>query len=946
MGVFVSVIGPLAVSSTLGLALTFSVVARAAPGDDPTDFFEMRVRPILANHCYACHTGSELGGLRVDSLDGLLKGGNSGPAIVPGKPDDSLLIRAVRQTDARLKMPVGGRLKDQDIADLATWIQNGASWPQSPAPAESRKKGFELTSEERSYWAFQPIRETSLPEVRDSGWPKSPIDRFIMARLEGRGLTPVKLAGKGDLIRRATYDLIGLPPTPEEVDAFVKDTSPKAFEKVVDRLLTSPHYGERWGRHWLDVARYGEDDVRGAVPAGYEPYENAFRYRDWVMEAFNRDMPYDLFVQAQIAGDLLKRDDRQKLISGMGLFGLGPWYFDLADAPQARANEQNDRVDMIGRGFLGLTVACARCHDHKYDPISVKDYYALAGVFASSEYREYPLVASNEVEEYKAKEKHVKDEEALLKSFSDSQSLGLAEMMAHKTSRYMMAAWLSLGPPKADPAKTAAGQKLDKETLERWISYLRAPEAEQPYLKPWKELLTKSGPSEEEARKVADDFQSVVLALIEEKHQIDEQNRIVLDQAKSKRGAPFGFLPNGFALYDGDTDNCFGLSVVVKSLARDKFMLWSDMVGERSPGNRAKKEPGVFLYKDDSVERFLGDEARDYLHSLNAELKALKAALPPHYPYLQILGEAPQPVNLKVHLRGSPYNLGDEVPRRFIAVLSTDAEANTFRQGSGRLELAEAIAHHPLTARVMVNRIWQHHFGRGIVATLSNFGKLGDRPSEPELLDYLARRFIEGGYSVKTIHREIMLSATYQLSTAYSEHDFTEDPDNRLFWRTNRRRLDAEAIRDSLLLVSGDLDGTLGGPSAELTPDNRRRSVYGKISRFKLDPYLALFDFPDPGMTAEQRNVTDVPVQGLFFMNSPLMERESARLVERLSKEAGDANTARIRRAYWLLYGREATGAEIQAGLEFLTGSKGPAAANWAEYAQALLSSNEFVFVN
>ena len=930
---------PMRKSATGWLGLAALMGASAAAAADPTEFFETRVRPVLANNCYSCHATSESGGLRLDSRQRILKGGKSGAAVIPGKPDESLLIRAVRQVDSRLKMPLGGRLRDDEIADLTKWVELGAPWPATPTAPDT---SFAISPEQKRFWAFQPIQRAS-PPVSNNSWVKSPIDRFILARLEAQGMKPVHPACKQDLIRRASFDLTGLPPTAEEVNAFVRDSSPEAFARVVDRLLGSPQYGERWGRFWLDVARYGEDDVRGAVPSGFEPYENAFRYRDWVIEAFNRDMPYDIFVEAQIAGDLLDRKDHGNLLAGLGLFGLGPWYFDLADAPQARANERNDRVDMISRGLLGLTVACARCHDHKYDPISMKDYYALAGVFASSEYREYPLVPQSAIDDYKAQAKKVQDKETFLKEFADSQSTQLAEMLVRKTSRYVNGAWQVLGPQKSELGQVASTQKLDSETLERWVNYLKNPEKDHPYLKDWNALLSKGGTAEAAAR-VADNFQAALQAVMDEKKAIDADNRIVLDEARRKRGAPVGFLPNGFALYNGDTDNCFGISVVVKSLDRDKFVLWSDIIYERSNGNRAKKEPGVLRYKDDKLDRFLSEETRDYLRSLKAEVEAMKKGLPPHYPFLQVLGDAPGSVNLKVHLRGSPYNLGEEVPRRFLAVLSPD-DPPPFRRGSGRLELAAMIAHHPLAARVMVNRIWAQHFGRGIAGTPSNFGQLGERPSEPELLEYLAGRFIESGYSVKAMHRQIMLSASYQSSIANSAENFAKDPDNRLFWRANRRRLEAEAIRDSILFVSGDLDMKSGGPSAELVLENKRRSVYGKISRFKLDPLLSLFDFPDPGMSAEQRNVTNVPLQGLFFMNSPLVAQESQHLVERLSKEAGAEDAARIRRAYELLYSREAQDVEIHAGLEFLRQGASKMAV-WQQYAQALLASNEFIFLN
>jgi cytochrome c553 len=912
------------------------VASGATISPEQSEFFESRVRPLFVSKCHSCHTESKLGGLRLDTAANLLAGGKSGPVLIPGRPAESILIQRVKEKDPERRMPMGGSLSAAEIQDLEKWIAMGAPWP-SAAPKE-----LGPTLGQKEFWSFRPIQKVKPPKVADASWVRSPIDAFILDKLESKGKKPARPATKLELIRRATFDLTGLPPTPKEIDEFVADASPQAYAKLIDRLLASPHYGERWGRHWLDVARYGEDDVRGAVPAGYEPYENAFRYRDWVIQAFNQDIPYDLFVKAQLAADLLDGPDRQKLLPGLGLLGLGPWYFDLADAAQARANENHDRVDMVTRGFLGLTGGCARCHDHKYDPISIKDYYAIAGVFASTDYREYPLVLEAVVQDYRAKEKQVKDKEAALKEYLNAQSQELASILSFKSARYMAAAWQVLGPPKADVASTAAAEKLDKETLERWVSYLAPQQREHAYLKEW-DALPRKGGTAADAHAVAARFQTQLLTVLDEKKAIDSFNQRVLSEAKQKRGAPFAYLPNGFALYDGDTDNCFGVSVVVKSLDREKYLLWSDIAGERQVLNRGKKEPGVFVYKDEHLERFLGDEWKDYIHGRKADLEAAKKALPARYPYLQIVGESSRIGNLKVHLRGSPYNLGEEVPRRFLSVLEP-SDPQPFQSGSGRLELAERIAAHPLTARVMVNRIWQYHFGRGIVATPSNFGRMGDKPSEPELLEYLAGRFIESGFSIKQLHRDIMLSSTYQLSTQLVKANFEQDPDNRLFWRANRQRLDAETIRDTLLFVTGDLDLSIGGPSKELDLKNARRSVYAKVSRFKLEPYLALFDFPDPGMTSEVRNITNVPLQGLFFLNSPQVSQAAEHLAERLAREAGSDDIARIRLAYRLLYGREVTDRELELGRAFLRNNTTPAA--WREYGQALLSANELVFVN
>lgn len=925
--------------------LVIFILARALAAD-PVEFFETRVRPVLANNCFACHTTSKLGGLQVDSKEHLLQGGKSGAAIVPGKPEKSVLIRAITYTDEHLKMPPGGKLKEQEIADLTTWVKLGAAWPETaPVTAVKAAPGYVITPEQRAFWAFQPIRKVAPPMVQDASRIQSPIDQFVFARLEAAKLKPAKPADKQTLIRRATFDLTGLPPTPEEIDAFLKDSSPKAFAKVIDRLLASPRYGERWGRFWLDVARFGEDDVRGL---SQETYPNAWRYRDWVIQAFNEDMPYDLFVKAQIAGDLMPAPSRDKLITGTGFFGLGPWYYDINEPPQARADERHDRVDALTRGFLGLTVACARCHNHKYDPISMQDYYGLAGVFGSSQYYEYPLAPEPVVAAYKEHQKKIANREAALNSFLETEAGQMAEIQSRKISKYMLAAWKVLSGPKLQVRQAAEQGQLDQDAVERWVKYLGSPQKEYPYLKGWNELLA-SGGTPEQAKKIAEEFQALVLAIRAEKKEVDEENHILLANSRRATGDMI-HLPNGFSSYE---EFCPGCQTAIRPFERSKYLLLEDLFGQKGESeDRSKKEAGLLRYSEDRLERFLSSEWKAHVASMKAEIEQLKKNSPQPYPYLHGMAESRKPADLKLNLRGSPYNLGEPVPRRFLAVLSK-IEPAPLNSGSGRLQLAEAIANHPLTARVMVNRIWQHHFGRGIVATPSNFGQVGERPSHPELLEHLAGEFTSHRYSIKALHREIMLSAAYQLSTEYSEHNFAQDPDNHLVWRANRNRLDAEALRDSMLFVAGDLDTKVGGPSADLSDgSNTRRTVYGKASRFRVNGYLALFDFPDPSITSERRNVTNVPLQRLFFMNSDLTAREAANLVRRLrsgehGEKAKDAD--KIRDAYRLLYGREATDREIQFGLEFLESQPrgtGNSPSAWEQYAQVLLSSNEFAFVN
>jgi mono/diheme cytochrome c family protein len=713
------------------------------PSPAQVEFFEKQVRPLLVEKCHQCHgADKQRGGLRLDSRASLLAGGDSGPVIVPGQPDKSRLVDAIHYRSEMLRMPPKGKLADEQIAALTAWVKMGVPWPElaTTVRAGAADSGFKITDKDRAFWSFQPVKEPPLPSPLSSpalpgrgpgGEGISPIDRFVLARLAEAGLRPAPAAEKRALLRRVTFDVIGLPPTPEEIDAFLGDDSPGAFAKVVDRLMASPHYGERWARHWLDVARYGEDQAHSFQP---RKYPDGFRYRDWVVRAFNSDLPYDRFIIEQIAGDLLDGADRPDRLAATGYFALGPVYYG-----RAVADELDDRIDTLCRGFLGLTVACARCHDHKFDPIAQKDYYSLQGIFASTDYKEYVLTSTGDID------------------------------------------------------ATAVSDPTDK-------------------------------------------------------------------------------------------------------MAREK-----------------KK----------------GVARKPVIHSLAERASA---------------------ANARLHIRGNPANLGDEVPRRFLPILAGD-HPPPFTRGSGRLELARAIASkdNPLTARVMVNRIWAHLFGRGLVATPSNFGTLGERPTHPELLDWLAGRFMVEGWSIKKLTREILLSATYQRSSAFDEDNARVDPENRLLWRMNRRRLEVEPWRDALLAVAGNLDRTLGGPGEDLSSqDNRRRTLYGAISRHNLDPLLRVFDFPDPNLTSDRRPVTIVPLQQLFVLNSDFMVRQATTLAERVNGGPESDDAARIRRAFALAYGRPPTEREVELGRQFLAsaGAGEGGLSPWQRYAQVLLSANEFAFVD
>jgi hypothetical protein len=848
-----------------------------------------------------------MGGLQLDSRERLLKGGDDGPAILPGDPDKSLLIQAIRQTHARIKMPPQGKLGDREIDDLARWVKDGAIWPDTPAPVVPKAAEYVIRPEQRSFWSFQPVRKPSTPDVRDVKWPKNDIDRFVLARLEEKSLHPVRPADKHALIRRATFDLIGLPPTPDEVDAFLSDKSPDAFAKVVDRLLASPHYGERWGRYWLDLARYADGQLGASKD---EPFTNAYRYRDWVLQAVNADMPYDLFVKSQIAGDLLPGADSKTLLPALGFYALGPG--------------DDDRVDATGQVFLGLTTGCARCHDHKFDPIPTRDFYSLLGVFKSTEVHKAPLVPESEVKTYDRMKKEADDQKNAIHDFVEKHSTDLGEFLATKTSRFMMAAWDVLASGGSDSAAIAAEQKLEPASLERWIAYLKTPSRDHTFLKQWDELLAGKAPREQ-VEAFADKFQVLVLAMFAEKRGMDDRNYVKLGGAAGVRDEKTRQYTN------------------LESLPIEKYYLWRDLASEPYKKDFLDFKGGVYYYGPKDIDRFLAPYWREHLAEMNARLAQLKKDMPPEYPFLHTIRDAAHPADIKVHVRGDEQNLGEVAPRRFLAILAT-GEPAPFKTGSGRLELAEAIANplNPLFSRVMVNRIWQHHFGQGIVRTPSNFGQLGERPTHPELLDYLASEFVARGWSIKAMHREIMLSATYQLSTETNETAAAQDPANRLLWRANLRpRLDVEALRDALLAVSGKLDPKIGGAPAALDDKNCRRTIYGQISRTKLDSTLALFDFPNPNATSEQRMVTLGPMQRLYFMNNSFVGLQAKALAEQLAAKEPD-DGARITQAYRLLFGRTPTTAETQLGLEFLAKN----AEAWPQYTQVLLSSAEFSSVN
>lgn len=903
--------------------------AAFAQNPNSPEFFEMKVRPVLAKNCFGCHTNGAMGGLRLDSAEAIAKGGKRGPAVKPGDPDNSVLITAIKHSDPNLKMPMGNRLQDAEIADLSAWVKAGAAWPKSSASVNAKPATgqFEILPEMRNFWSFAALRTPAAPATKDTKWPKTPIDRFVLARLEKDGLKPVPAASRRDLIRRASLDLTGLPPTFEDVQAFEKDPAPDAFAKVVDRLLASPHYGEKWGRFWLDVARFGEDDYRSLnpFPRGYRPYPNAYTYRDWVINALNDDMPYHEFIKAQLAGDLMDPKARYKYLPATGFLGLGPWYYDNGAFEITRADERHDRVDVVTRGFMGLTAGCARCHDHKYDPIPQTDYYALAGVFNSTIYEEYPLAPKSAVDDFAKLEEDLEREQKILQEANQGLSNDLSRALAFQASNYLQAVWDVTGPQKRQIEQVVENRKLDFELLDRWVKYMAKPTTKYKNKEAWQAMIKKPSSTVAEAKKLAEQFQEEIIAVMLERNELDSENKVIaakdLEGTKPKKRTD---KPSNFTSFK---DFNPGSHLQFKSLPEDQANFWTEIFQRElsdsddpnammAMGMRQFK-PGVLLFRGWGLESRVGSEAQVRLKSMQSGVDALRKKLEAKYPFVHGVRDADLPEDLKLHHRGDPANLvGPPIPRHFLSVLSPAGEPSLLKKGSGRLELAELIVKQPLTARVYVNRVWKALFGSGIVDTPSNFGMTGERPSNPDLLEYLADAFVKNGMSTKKLQREILLSSVYQLSTANDAVAAAKDSGNRLYWRAARKRMDAEQVRDSILYVAGNLDTALGGPSADLTPAMLRRTVYGKVSRYKPDEYLLLFDFPSPLISAEKRFTTTVPSQRLFLMNSDFMQIEAEELAKRVADQPN--NRERIRKVYRMVYGRDATEEEITMGIDYL----------------------------
>ena len=1034
--------------------------------DADLEFFERQVRPLLVARCYECHgpeTDELKGGLRIDSRAAILTGGETGPAIVPGDPNSSLLIDAINYGNV-VQMPPKSKLPDHEIAILTKWVKMGAPWPQTAAPGQADpKRAFNLQERREEHWCWQPVRANDPPEVRNADWPKRPLDFFILTRLEAVDLEPAETADRRTLIRRASFDLIGLPPSPEEVEAFLHDDSPEAFEKVVDQLLESEHFGERWARHWMDLVRYAE--TYGHEHDFELPY--ASQYRDYLIRAFNQDVPYNQFVIEHIAGDLLENprrhptEDYNESIIGTGFWWLGEAAGSPVDVVDDEAVRVDNQLDVMSKTFLGLTVACARCHNHKFDAISTKDYYALSGYLKSSRRVEAFIDPGGEVRQATDRLQAIRGRgDELLRQSLPPPNDDLKQMMA----RYLLASQDAMFTTPTAEVK----DDLDPDRLSRWVAALKEEATEQAThpLHPWLAMARHRGPLqpqqldqqrrhlvERAAKDATRDEQTPVFekfdgedfgdwfvngeafgkgptragqwdsrqrgtmparpgiahsGMLADRHQgvlrsrdftithphimyrvagTGGQIRLIMDshfmvvhsdllfvefqlkvdtegawtwrQQAGDIGRYLGHRAHLEIIDHGDgwvavdeirlagsdlpaaEDNPLARRVFDKpdlSSINDLAEAYADLIAEslarwRNSNADARETDLVrWLMKHELVD--VDPDVRDQLADLATQLSDESSPMPHPVRVLAMADGTGQ--NQHVYIRGNHHTPGEVAPRQSLVAFAGDNQP-VVKNGSGRLAFAHQLVNpsNPLTARVMVNRLWHHLFGRGIVASVDNFGVLGQRPTHPELLDHLANQFVRGNWSVKRMLREICTSSTYQMSSLPTEKGSSVDPQNLLLHRIRIRRLQGEVIRDAMLVISGRLNQTQFGKSVPVhltefmrgrgRPENSgpmdgdgRRSVYIQVQRNFMVPMMLAFDAPQPFNSIGRRNVSNVPAQALIMMNDPFVVEQAGVWAKRLLADKSRSTEKRIYNMYVAGIGRPPSDAEMADTLDFL----------------------------
>lgn len=921
------VFSALAACSFVAGASTALAAAVAAPTEAQTHFFEEKVRPILVDRCYKCHSETAKkvkGGLLLDTRHGWEKGGDSGPSIEPGNLEDSIFIQAIRYLDKDLQMPPKDQLPKEEIAVLEQWVTMGA-----PDPRTEKSKVVKADpAKMKDLWSFKPIQNPPLPAVSNEAWPKSDFDRFILAGLDAAELAPSAPADRRVLIRRAYFDIIGLPPTYAEVEAFAADPAPDAWPKLVDALLARPEYGERWARHWLDIARYA--DTREQSVDGERRFPFAYTFRDFVINSFNADKPFNRFIEEQIAADLMPDADKTAL-AGLGFLTVGRKFLGNNEAPHLVVDDQ---IDVVTRGFMGLTVSCARCHDHKFDPIPTADYYSLYGVFASSEEPlDLPEIARHGSEQEIAahlaeRQKKFDEYEQHLQKCMDGTNKQLREL-APEYLHYL------------------AESLPNHRTVEGFIP-LDTPKG---YLVPggpdrWQKLIDTNSKDDHA-------FFNLWLQLAALKREnFAQTSHDLVEKLAAEPGRVHPWLIEGLratppATMD-DVAKVYG-DVVLRALGSEepdaapiKLLVGS----KESSLEISHEEMRVDLLLFPTTRKLTDREASTHAGELRDQIGALESKSPVQR--AMVLSRLSHPVEPHIFLRGSAASPGAAVPRRFLQVL--DETDNRLFQDDGRLEVAQAIASdkNPLTARVIVNRVWQHHFGEGIVPSLDNFGHSGGVPSNPALLDHLATWFMQHGWSLKALHRYILLSATWQQTSHITADGLAKDPSNELLWRMNSRRLEYEPLRDALLVASGKLDRRIGGQSEPVTGDSYRRAMYGFTDRFIIPALLRSYDVANPDTSISRRSEGTVPQQALFLMNNPFVRDQAVALLGRPEVSGATDPEGKIRLLFESSLARNPDATEVQWSSAYVkeASSDEEAQKRWVNLAQVLLLSNEFCFVN